>query len=228
VYLVLKSVQKTNSVRADRAKQVVLVTDGIISYTIDVLDTVREMAPTTRTFVFDIGAGLSHHVAQAIARAGLGDVEYAADLEPLDAKVKRQLARACQPRPSERRGALRAPAQGRRVRRVAGAVHTLFDGDAVVVHALLDTRADTDEIDATARRSMRPSRARSPTRCCAASSRTSARRSAASTSRRTRPRAAFSATSRCSPPRCTCWRPPSAFTTWSPTTRSTRSSFARR
>jgi hypothetical protein len=154
VYLVLKSVQKTNSVRADRAKQVVLVTDGIISYTIDVLDTVREMAPTTRTFVFDIGAGLSHHVAQAIARAGLGDVEYAADLEPLDAKVKRQLARACQPRPSSVAVRFEHLPKGVACVVSPAAVHTLFDGDAVVVHALLDTRADTDDLDSSARRSM--------------------------------------------------------------------------
>ena len=83
---------------ADASKQVLLLTDGINAYTIDALDIVGSMASesNTRTFVIDVGTGLSHHVAQAVARAGLGAVEYADDGEPLADKVERQLHRLSQ------------------------------------------------------------------------------------------------------------------------------------
>jgi hypothetical protein len=89
---------ETPAVNEQVSKQVLLLTDGINAYTIDALDVVSSMAHESnmRTFVIDTGTGLSHHVAQAVARAGCGVVEYADDGEQLLAKVMRQLNRVAQ------------------------------------------------------------------------------------------------------------------------------------
>lgn len=86
VYRILDTVHETKAVADGWHKQVLLLTDGVVAYTVDVLDIIQEMSAAIRTFVFDLGTGLAHHVAQAIAQAGLGAVEYAADNEDLDDK----------------------------------------------------------------------------------------------------------------------------------------------
>ena len=74
-------------------------------------------------------------------------VQYAADFEELEDKVTRQLTRAQQPRPSDVRFAFSGLPKGVACVAAPREVRTVFAGDAVVVHAQLDTRADVDDDD---------------------------------------------------------------------------------
>jgi hypothetical protein len=102
-------------VRQIRQTQVVILTDGQVSNTQAVLETVAAAARTPsaaaaaagsssastaarcRFFSLGIGNGVSRELVAGIARCGRGVAEFAADGERIDAKVMRQLRRATRP-----------------------------------------------------------------------------------------------------------------------------------
>lgn len=141
LYRVLESVAETASVFVGAAKQVLLVTDGVTAYTVDVLDVVAAMAGSARTFIFDLGTGLAHHVAKAIARAGAGAVEYAADGESLADKVARQLRRVVQPAVVDAALAFDNVPDGYRLVIAPDEPTTLFSDDCCVAFAMLERDA---------------------------------------------------------------------------------------
>ena len=78
-------------------RQVLLLTDGEVSNTDDVIDLVRRNAGRARVFSFGIGAGASDHLVRGVARAGEGEAEFIAPGERIEAKVLRQFQRALTP-----------------------------------------------------------------------------------------------------------------------------------
>jgi Ca-activated chloride channel family protein len=77
--------------------QVVLLTDGEVTNTDEVIALARRHAATARVFTFGIGAGASHHLVRAVARATGGAAEFIAPGERIEAKVLRQFRRVLAP-----------------------------------------------------------------------------------------------------------------------------------
>ena len=78
-------------------RQVLVLTDGEVSNTDEVIALGRRHVGHTRVFTFGIGAGASHHLVRGVARAGEGAAEFIAPGERIEAKVLRQLSRALTP-----------------------------------------------------------------------------------------------------------------------------------
>ena len=78
-------------------RQVVVLTDGQVSNTDDVLELAKAHATTTRVFSIGIGAGASHHLVQGLARAGGGSAESIFPGERIESKVVRLFGRLLAP-----------------------------------------------------------------------------------------------------------------------------------
>ena len=115
-------------------RQVLLLTDGEVTNTDEVIDLARRHAATARFFTFGIGAGASHHLVRGIARASGGAAEFISPGERIEAKVMRQFKRVLSPALTDvkvdwgQRGA--TPASDH--------VPPVFDGERLVVYALAD------------------------------------------------------------------------------------------
>mmetsp|Transcript_3734 Transcript_3734/g.9655 ORF Transcript_3734/g.9655 Transcript_3734/m.9655 type:complete len:927 (+) Transcript_3734:73-2853(+) len=75
-------------------RRVIVLTDGQICNTEQVLQLVRGHAAGTAVYTVGIGSGVSHHLVDGLAEAGGGEAEYVAGDERLEPKVVRQLQRA--------------------------------------------------------------------------------------------------------------------------------------
>ena len=82
---------------AELSRQVVVLTDGQVSNTDDVLALARTHAKTARVFTFGIGAGASRHLVQGLARAGGGSAEAIFPGERIESKVVRLFGRLLAP-----------------------------------------------------------------------------------------------------------------------------------
>jgi Ca-activated chloride channel family protein len=78
-------------------RQVVIMTDGQVTNTDEVIALAREHSKTTRVFTFGIGAGPSRHLVQGLARAGRGAAEFIAPGERIEPKVLRLFGRLLAP-----------------------------------------------------------------------------------------------------------------------------------
>lgn len=72
-------------------RRLVLLTDGQVCNTEEVLDLVLANADSTSVYSIGVGAGVSHALVEGLAEAGRGSAEFAADGERLEPKVIRQL-----------------------------------------------------------------------------------------------------------------------------------------
>jgi Ca-activated chloride channel family protein len=120
---------------AGMPRQVLLLTDGEVTNTDEVIALARRHAAAARIFTFGIGAGASHHLVKGIARASGGTAEFISPGERVEAKVMRQFKRVF------------APAMtGVKVEWGAGGltaasdrVPPVFDGERLRVYALAET-----------------------------------------------------------------------------------------
>jgi uncharacterized protein YegL len=79
---------------SDQEQNILLLTDGEISNTDEVITLTYEKRHHARVFTLGIGYGVSHHLVNGLARAGAGVSEFAIPGEQLKEKVLRQLQRA--------------------------------------------------------------------------------------------------------------------------------------
>lgn len=79
------------------SRQLMVLTDGAVSNSGDVLDEVRRASVSTRVFTFGIGSGVSRELVNGMARAGGGAAEFILDLKRLKEQVLLQFKRALQP-----------------------------------------------------------------------------------------------------------------------------------
>jgi Ca-activated chloride channel family protein len=119
---------------AGLARQVLVLTDGEVTNTDEVIDLVRRHARAARFFTFGIGAGASQHLVRGIARASGGAAEFISPGERIEAKVMRQFRRVFAPALTDvkvewgQAGA--TPASDH--------VPPVFDGEWVMLYALTD------------------------------------------------------------------------------------------
>jgi len=78
-------------------RDVILLTDGEVSYPDEVIHEVRKAADKLRVFSFGIGYGASHHLVKGVARASGGAYEMIQPGEKIQPKVLRQFSRMSQP-----------------------------------------------------------------------------------------------------------------------------------
>jgi von Willebrand factor type A domain len=83
--------------RRERIVQLVVMTDGQVTNSDDVIDAVRRRSEHVRVFTFGIGRGASHHLVRGLARAGGGTAEFVYPGERIEPKVVRLFRRALSP-----------------------------------------------------------------------------------------------------------------------------------
>jgi hypothetical protein len=119
---------------AGLARQVLVLTDGEVTNTDEVIDLARRHAATARFFTFGIGAGASQHLVRGMARASNGAAEFISPGERIEGKVMRQFKRVFAPGLTDVKvewGQSKAtPASDR--------VPPVFDGERVTLYALTD------------------------------------------------------------------------------------------
>ncbi len=119
---------------AGMPRQVLLLTDGEVTNTDEVIDLARRHASGARCFTFGIGAGASQHLVNGIARASGGAAEFISPGERIEAKVLRQFARVFAP------ALLDARVDWGQAGVVAAADHLppIFNGERASIYALLN------------------------------------------------------------------------------------------
>jgi Ca-activated chloride channel family protein len=119
---------------AGLARQVLLLTDGEVTNTDEVIDIVGRHKATARFFTFGIGAGASQHLVRGIARASGGAAEFISPGERVEKKVMRQFARVFAPALTDVKMEWGQPGTTQSSDRMP----PVFDGDRVTIYALTD------------------------------------------------------------------------------------------
>jgi Ca-activated chloride channel family protein len=114
-------------------RQVVVLTDGEVTNTDAVLALAHRHAGRVRIFTFGIGAGSSHHLVKALARAGGGASEFIYPGERIEPKVVRQFGRLLSPRVTD----VRVNWGGLDVTQAPSAVAPVFAGGRLVLYAFV-------------------------------------------------------------------------------------------
>jgi Ca-activated chloride channel homolog len=117
---------------AGLAKQVLLLTDGEVTNTDEIIDLAGRHAASARFFTFGIGAGASHHLLRGIARASGGAAEFIAPGERIEAKVMRQFKRVLAPALAE----VSVDWGQRDTLPSADVVPPVFNGERLTIYAL--------------------------------------------------------------------------------------------
>jgi Ca-activated chloride channel homolog len=114
-------------------RQVVLLTDGEVTNTDEVLRLAHAHATDTRIFTFGIGAGASHHLVKGIARLGRGASEHILPGERIEPKVVRLFGRLLTPALT----GVRVEWDGLDAVQAPNAVPPVFSGGRLVVYAFV-------------------------------------------------------------------------------------------
>ena len=119
---------------AGMPRQALVLTDGEVTNTDEVIALARRHAGATRFFTFGIGAGASHHLVKGLARASQGATELISPGERIEAKVMRQFARVFAPAMTDVAVDCGQPG----LTPASDRVPPVFDGERVRVYALAE------------------------------------------------------------------------------------------
>ena len=119
---------------AGLARQVLVLTDGEVTNTDEVIALVGRHAATARFFTFGIGAGASQHLVRGMARASGGAAEFISPGERIEAKVMRQFKRVFAPALTDVKVEWGQPG----VTPASDGVPPVFDGERLTLYALTD------------------------------------------------------------------------------------------
>ncbi len=120
---------------AGMPRQALVLTDGEVTNTDEVIALARRHAGTTRFFTFGIGAGASHHLVKGLARASGGAAEFISPGERIEAKVMRQFKRVFAPAMTDVVVDWGQPG----LTGASDRVPPVFDGERLRVYALAET-----------------------------------------------------------------------------------------
>jgi len=133
-------------------RRIVLLTDGQVCNTKEVINIARKNAATASIYTIGIGNGVSHELVEGLAEAGSGAAEFVAGSERLESKVVRQLQRALRPDQGPKLQRIEWP--GARIEQLAPAALGVrpdssglrCDGERLLVCALFKQDNDATEL----------------------------------------------------------------------------------
>jgi Ca-activated chloride channel family protein len=114
-------------------RQVIVLTDGQVTNTDEVLELVKRHAASHRVFTVGIGAGTSAHLVKGIARAGGGTAEFIAPGERIESKVLRLVTRVLSPAMTD----VRVEWRGLDVTQAPATAPAVFSGSRTVIYGFV-------------------------------------------------------------------------------------------
>ncbi len=123
-------------------RQLVILTDGQVTNTDEVVALVRRHSGDTRVFAFGIGAGVDSRLVKGMARAGEGAAEFIEPGERVEPKVLRQLKRLMTPAFTD----LQVDWDGASPRQAPHFVPPVFADGRVIVYGLGDGQPPTGAV----------------------------------------------------------------------------------
>jgi Ca-activated chloride channel family protein len=114
-------------------RQVIVLTDGQVTNTDEVLELVKRHAASHRVFTVGIGAGASAHLVKGIARAGGGTAEFIAPGERIESKVLRLVRRLLSPAMTD----VRVEWRGLDATQAPSTTPAVFSGSRTVIYGFV-------------------------------------------------------------------------------------------
>jgi Ca-activated chloride channel family protein len=113
-------------------RQVIVLTDGEITNTDQVIALAAEHVASARIFTVGIGSNVSHHLVRGLARAGRGSAEFISARERIEPKVVRLFDRLLSPSVTD----VRVEWGGMRLTQVPRDLPAIFAGERLVLYGL--------------------------------------------------------------------------------------------
>jgi Ca-activated chloride channel family protein len=113
-------------------RQVIVLTDGEVTNTDEVIALAAEHAASARIFTVGIGSNVSHHLVRGLARAGRGSAEFISPRERIEPRVIRLFDRLLSPSVTD----VRVDWGGMRLTQVPHDLPPIFAGERLVLYGL--------------------------------------------------------------------------------------------
>jgi Ca-activated chloride channel family protein len=113
-------------------RQVIVLTDGEVTNTDEVIALAAEKAASARIFTVGIGSNVSHHLVRGLARAGRGSAEFISARERIEPRVVRLFDRLLSPSVTD----VRVDWGAMRLTQVPHDLPAIFAGERLVLYGL--------------------------------------------------------------------------------------------